>query len=182
LTMALEHEGLYFITYKTIQGLALLFGKGKLAYSIWADETDIRPAPGIPTGGPRDYVLTVSDLLFIDTDKVTWEQVLAMRADPESLRRVRSLRIAVLDNYSGKSKEYVADHLARATDEHNGAITKWGFATRRGELQVLLSPAQFEATGLSSYLESPPGTTFRFGRTAGISYNIANPLFSAKVI
>ena len=86
-----------------------------------------------------DVMLSIANLNLIDTEKVTMEQILAFRGDPDARARLRRLRLFALGNYAGKTKSFIHDDLLARIDDYETETRRWSFETKNAAFSMLFN-------------------------------------------
>lgn len=76
---------------------------------------------------------------LIDTSRLTWEQIIEFKKDEESRRKLRNYKLFMYDQFSGKSKDYIIDHLSKKIEEYEEACKKHGFKLVSSTLSSVLN-------------------------------------------
>lgn len=131
----------------------------------------------------ENLLVTLSQLPLIDTDKVSWEQIIEFRRDCDSVARLRQLRAFLQTNYKGKEKAFILDDLQSRLDQYANTVRDWGFETKTSTISTLLSSTTLLGTAggtlVSLFAGAPTlaavtasaGTLVELGK---ISLHIAN--------
>lgn len=85
-----------------------------------------------------DPSITLSKLNLIDTSKAEWPQIIELRKDIESHRKLARLRLFIHKNYTGCSFAYIEDDLLQRVDEYERVTKKFGLRTTLSSLSLLL--------------------------------------------
>lgn len=85
-----------------------------------------------------DPSITLSRLNLIDANEADWRQIIEIRKDVHSHRKLARLRLFVHSNYSGRSFAYIEDDLSRRLDEYEQVTKKFGFKTTLSSVSMLL--------------------------------------------
>ena len=94
--------------------------------------------------------LELAQLPLIDTSQSEWEQIIQIREDETSIRKLKHLRLFFHENYSGKEKSYVEDDLSKRLEDYKNTAKDWGFETITSSIQMLLtSPITLTSVGTS---------------------------------
>ncbi len=86
-----------------------------------------------------DISITLGAIRVIDISQASWAQVTELRRDPEARKKLRRLRLFVVENYAGKSKAFIEDDLLRRIDDYEEQVRRWGFETKQSVLAMLLT-------------------------------------------
>lgn len=86
----------------------------------------------------QNACLVLSNIPLVDTTRMSWEQVLDLRKDPEARAALRNLRLFFYSNYDGKPSSFVADDLARRLDEYSSTRKRMGFESITGSISALI--------------------------------------------
>lgn len=85
-----------------------------------------------------DLSITLSQLNLIDARCADWRQIIEVRKDVQSHRKLARLRLFVHNNYSGRSFSYIEDDLSRRLEDYRQVTEKFGFKTTISSLSMLL--------------------------------------------
>lgn len=112
------------------------------------------------SGAPIDGMIAISSLQLVDAPRVGWDEIMAVRSDPDAWTRLRRLRAFAQANYAGKPRAFVEDDLLSRIDDYERTVREWKFETILSSLSVMLSGqamASATATGLATALFGAPG-------------------------
>ncbi len=93
-----------------------------------------------------DVTITLCNLELVDTSKASWEQVLEIRRDVESIRKLRNLRLFIYANYSDKPKSFIEDDLGRRCDDYRQACHDHALQTCLSALSATFSAKNLMAS------------------------------------
>lgn len=85
-----------------------------------------------------DPSITLSRLNLIDATQADWRQIIEVRKDVQSYRKLARLRLFIHNNYSECSFSYIEDDLSRRLDEYEQVSKKFGLKTTLSSLSMLL--------------------------------------------
>ncbi|WP_176059549.1 hypothetical protein [Paraburkholderia sp. BCC1876] len=85
-----------------------------------------------------DPSITLSRLSLIDARQADWRQIIEVRKDIQSHRKLARLRLFMHNNYSECSFAYIEDDLCRRLEEYDQVRRKFGFKTTVSSLSMLL--------------------------------------------
>lgn len=123
--------------------------KGHFLIPTFDDDT--REQSFARLGNDEVVQLTLSNLDLIDTSKLEWPQILELKSDSDSDKKLRNLLLFLYKNYSNKSVDFIRDDLLRQIDEYQQVCKKHGFKLVTSTLSTLLSSKSLLATtGLST--------------------------------
>lgn len=126
-----------------------------------------------------DPSVTLTNLNLIDTQNSDWKQIVEIRKDENSHRKLKRLRLFLVKNYDGCSISYIEDDLSLQIYEYEETCKKFGFNTITSNLSLLLDSNNLQTTIgaslLASILGGPlsglaVGTTIEIGKLA-INYS-----------
>ncbi len=109
-----------------------------------------------PQGDPS---LLLSGLSLVDTSTLSWKQILEMRADKDTHRKLRRLRLFLYDECRNKEASFIRDDLEQRIDDYHAAAKKWGAEMREGVLTAIFDSKDFAlsaAATLGSILLGQP--------------------------
>lgn len=90
------------------------------------------------------------DLQLIDVSRASWNQIIELRNDPKSTKKLHNFRLFMNKNYSGKPLSFIEDDLGRLEDEYQDTCKKFGFERRTSTISLILSSKSFLALGGAS--------------------------------
>lgn len=109
------------------------------AASLGFDKFCVVLPEGNPCGGCQsDPSITLSQLNLIDASKAEWRQILEVRKDIHSHRKLARLRLFVHSNYAGRSFSFIEDDLCCRLDEYEAVTKKFSLQTTLSSLSMLL--------------------------------------------
>lgn len=115
-------------------------------------------APDADLGGAYSS-LVLSGVPLVDATRMSWEQVLDLRKDPEARSALRNLRLFFFSNYEGKPAAFVTDDLARRLDEYESTRKRMGFESVTGSIAALIDAKSVQsaaAMGIAAALAGGP--------------------------
>lgn len=86
----------------------------------------------------RDPSITLSRLNLVDAAQAEWGQIIELRKDVQSHRKLARLRLFIHKNYADCQFSYIEDDLARRIDEYEQVTRKFGLKTALSSLSMLL--------------------------------------------
>jgi hypothetical protein len=86
-----------------------------------------------------DITLTLNNIFLIDTSKSSWEQIMAIRKDPDLIRKLRNLKLFTYSNYQDKPKSFIEDDLLSKIDHFHTTCKEYGFQLKLSALSTTLS-------------------------------------------
>lgn len=86
------------------------------------------------------YEAILQNIPTISIQSSDWKQVLEFRDDDEALRKLRDLRLWVLESLARHSVQHATDMIGKKIDDYCWAIRKHGFETRVGLVSLFLEP------------------------------------------
>ncbi|MEY4294505.1 MAG: hypothetical protein RLY82_193 [Pseudomonadota bacterium] len=93
-----------------------------------------------------DPSITLSRLNLIDASQAEWSQIIEVREDVQSRRKLARLRLFIHGNYSNCSFAYIEDDLSRRIDEYEQVSKKFGLKTTLSSLSLLLDAKALQAS------------------------------------
>ncbi|WP_407315247.1 hypothetical protein [Pseudomonas sp. nanlin1] len=132
----------------------------KLAETLGKQYSTVLVPNRAEVDGQNAYAcLVLSNIPLVDTARMSWEQVLDLRKDPEARAALRNLRLFFYSNYNGKPSSFVADDLARRLDEYSSTRKRMGFESITGSISDLIEAKSVHsaaAMGLAAGLAGGP--------------------------
>lgn len=99
------------------------------------------------TGGSQsDPSITLSKLNLIDASQAEWRQIIELRKDSESHRKLARLRLFIHKNYADCSFSYIEDDLSQRIEEYERVARKFGLKTTLSSLSLLLDAKALQAS------------------------------------
>lgn len=91
-----------------------------------------------PSREPTDIALSIASLRLVDTENISYEQLLEFRNDNEAKEKLRRLRLFAYENYQGKSRSFIEDDLMARISDYESTVKKWGFETKSAVMTALM--------------------------------------------
>ncbi|AKH21866.1 hypothetical protein [Sedimenticola thiotaurini] len=114
--------------------------------------------------GPFEAILSLTNLELIDVGQASWEQIVELRNDIDSRKKLQRLRVFLSSNYSNKSASYIEDDISKGLEDYNIARKKHGFDTIVSSLSIIL-----DSKNIQSVAAAGIGAAFFGGPMVGIS-------------
>lgn len=102
--------------------------------------------PTEATGSQTDPSLTLSNLQLIDATTADWRQILDVRKDKASRRKLARLRLFLHEDFQGKPTSFIEDDLLRRVDDYELTTKKFGFTTLTSSLGMLLDAKSLQTS------------------------------------
>ena len=96
------------------------------------------PPTASVVGAQRDPSITLSRLHLVDAAQAEWRQLVELRKDVQSHRKLARLRLFIHKNYADCSFSYIEDDISRRIDEYEQVTKKFGLKTTLSSLSMLL--------------------------------------------
>lgn len=116
----------------------------------------------------RYFVLSLANLELVDANKLSWDKILEMRKDKDTMKALRNLRLFIYSNYVDKPESYIYDRISQIIDEYKTTVRKWGIDTIESSFTMAMSEKKFLA--IASFVWAIFGTLkleeFRLGLTS----------------
>lgn len=93
-----------------------------------------------------DPSITLSRLNLINASQAEWRQIIEVRKDSQSHRKLARLRLFFHNNYSDCSFPYIEDDLSRRLEEYEQVSKKFGLKTTLSSLSMLLDAKALQAS------------------------------------
>jgi hypothetical protein len=126
----------------------------------------------------NDPAFILTGLTLIDTRKITWREIVAIREDKESINKLRRLRTFVFENYQDKPLNFIKDDLLNRIENYQNTAKQWGFKTNESVMKIIFnsgSALSVTAATIASLISGNPlsvslplsiGSTFLIGNIA----------------
>lgn len=116
------------------------------------------------------FILT--RLQLIDAGTISWPQIIEIRKDEESKKKLTRLRTFMFEEFSGKPLAYIEDKLAIAIEDYRLAANKHGAVLRHGALRIAASENLMNAA-MAGFLSAVAGCSIPVSAAVGASALIA---------
>ena len=126
------------------------------------------------------------DIQLINTSLATWNQIIELRLDLQSRRKLRNLRLFLSETYTAKSKAYIEDDLNKRIDDYLAVCNKHGFELLTTTLSSLLDSKTLQTSAVAgiaaAYMGGMPAGVLTTGiiEIGKISLEISNKLANIK--
>ncbi|WP_148280240.1 hypothetical protein [Rubrivivax gelatinosus] len=97
-------------------------------------------------GNEADPSLMLSNLQLIDAASADWRQILDVRKDDTSRRKLARLRLFLHEDFQGKPATFIEDDLLRRVEDYELTTKKFGFTTLTSSLGMLLDAKSLQAS------------------------------------
>jgi len=122
---------------------------------------------------------TLSNINIVNSELLSWEQIIELRKDIESIYALRSLRLFMYEDFEGKSLAYIEDKLNHLLYLHEEKAQSWGFKTMAACIDTCVSKDNILSLGLLSTsifgapleVAAAAGTATTFGKIAVTLHN-----------
>lgn len=122
-------------------------------------------------GSQHDPSITLSRLNLVDAGQAEWRQIIELRKDIQSHRKLAKLRLFIHKNYAGCSFSYIEDDLSQRIEEYEQVTRKFGFKTTLSSLSMLLDAKALQTSAGAGLLAGLLGGPF-VGLTAAAAIEI----------
>jgi hypothetical protein len=119
------------------------------------------------------FSYVIPKLNLINSEYVTWDEIIEFRKDKESVRKLRQLRLFMHDTYQNKPAEYVCDDLMRRIDDYNDVVKQWRFKATVQSMQAVLSLKSLPAAAVAA-LMAQLGSTISMAAAVGTILELTN--------
>jgi len=94
--------------------------------------------------------LAFMNIPAINDKNLSWEQVIQIKEDVDSISDLRKMKSFLFDNYNNKEESYIRDDIEQKIDNFKKAARKHGVETRLGAIkQILNSKSLLASTSVS---------------------------------
>lgn len=107
------------------------------------------------TGRSRPMAV-LAGLPIIDAASSTWEQVFAIREDPEAAKKLRRLRVFTRKHFAGKTLASIEDEFYELMDDYQTTADRYDFKIKTHHLGVMLTAATASAPSLIAAIAGNP--------------------------
>lgn len=122
-------------------------------------------------GSQCDPSITLSKLNLIDTSQAEWRQIIEVRKDTDSHRKLARLRLFIHKNYADCSFAYIEDDLSQRLEEYERVTKKFGLRTTLSSLSLLLDAKALQASAGAGLIAGLFGGPF-VGLSAAVTIEI----------
>lgn len=99
-----------------------------------------------PQGSNTDPCVTLTGLNLIDAQSAEWRQILDVRKDEASRRKLARMRLFLHESYEEKSQSFIEDDLLKRIDDYENTSKKFGFNTLTSSLGMLLDAKSLQSS------------------------------------
>ncbi|OVE69036.1 hypothetical protein CCS79_08910 [Clostridium diolis] len=132
--------------------IALIKNNRKYGIIFGSEEEDInlKNTTKTSTNNISLPMIELIGLNLINTQNATWDQILEVREDKDSLKKLRNFRLFYYEKLYGKDKNYIIEVINKAIEDYEGAAKKHGFNFLKTSLKTVFSKEVFIsfATGI----------------------------------
>jgi len=96
------------------------------------------------------YDAALNNLPVVDPARVTWDEIVEFRNDPDAKRKYRDLKLWLHHALQAESIQHATDLIAQRIDDYAWAIRKHGLQTRIGALTQIFDYKQGATTAVVS--------------------------------
>lgn len=104
------------------------------------------PSATVDGGSQCDPSITLSKLNLVDPSKAEWRQIIELRKDIVSHRKLARLRLFIHKNYADCSFAYIEDDLSQRIEDYERVTRKFGLKTTLSSLSLLLDAKALQAS------------------------------------
>lgn len=104
------------------------------------------PSTAESVGNQCDPSITLSKLNLVDASQAEWRQIIELRKDTESHRKLARLRLFIHKNYANSSFAYIEDDLLMRIDDYERVTKKFGLKTTLSSMSLLLDAKALQAS------------------------------------
>ncbi len=104
------------------------------------------PSATVAGGSQCDPGITLSKLNLVDASQAEWRQIIELRKDSQSHRKLARLRLFMHKNYADCSFAYIEDDLSQRVEEYERVTQKFGLKTTISSLSLLLDAKGLQAS------------------------------------
>ena len=113
------------------------------------------------------YEGALNNIPLVSAVRISWEQIIDFRSDPEASRKYRDLRLWFRTGLGADSVQHATDIIGQKIEDYRWAIKKHGFETSLGALKQLFdwkeSGPALAAGGVGAILSGPIGASIASG-------------------
>lgn len=128
-----------------------------------------------------DPCVVLTNLEIIDPDRLTWEEIVSIREDPESAIRLRRLRTFMFEQFDGKSMPYIEDKLGVLLDDYKSAARKHGASLIKASLGAVVSEKVLTGVG-AGMLAAVTGAAVPLAAAIGAVATLGSALLEVRAI
>ncbi len=104
------------------------------------------PSASEVDGSQCDSSIILSKLNLVDASQAEWRQIIELRKDIESHRKLTRLRLFIHKSYADCSFAYIEDDLSQRIEEYERVTKKFGLKTTLSSLSLLLDAKALQAS------------------------------------
>jgi hypothetical protein len=114
----------------------------------------------------EDVTFEIANIPLVDVRKLEWKQILELRKDKDSIRKLRRMRLFLHDNYRGESRRYVEDHILKMLDDYEQTAKRHGLELVTGVLSAIFDSKSLLLFGALSVVGAILGSPTAAGASA----------------
>lgn len=153
-------------------------------YARKAEERGLQVDFCLPSGeyghtGLTRPMAVLAGLPIIDASSATWDQILEVRRDPESMQKLRKLRVFTQQQFTGKDLASIEDEFGQLMDEYQTAAKRYDFNIKTHHLGVMMAATATSVGLLAAVAGMPnplialaPGIPFAFAGLQMYRYDV----------
>ena len=130
--------------------------------------------PEKETDRSHEYAVALHNLNMIDIEKVSWDAIIELRRDRDSIAALRDFRLFFTENFEGKSPSYVSDKLQSIIYNQEEVSKFWGFETVRKTVSVAASHQNLAGTSILTLAPLLAGAPAPVAAAAGAIVTLTN--------
>lgn len=131
-----------------------------------------------------DPCFILTQIKLIDAEKLSWDQILSIRNDPDSVRKLRRLRTFMFEEFNGKPITYIEDKLGTMMEDYERTARKYGAMLEEATLSLISSKDIIAATcaGLVAAVAGAAGAAVPLATALGATKALGNYLIQIRTI
>lgn len=139
-----------------VLALSLLVGRliqgGEVEFSFFG------PCDSSREGFEQDsFVTSLSGIELIDSTRISWDEIIAIRKDPEARVKLRQLKFLFESNFAGKPRSYIEDDILRRIDDYRSVVKEYKFETKLVVFEQILTSKSLGVLGSATLVSAIAG-------------------------
>lgn len=115
----------------------------------------------------EDFLVLLRGVDMIDANQLTWEQIIALRDDPDHMSSLRDLRLYFEDNFQGQDPSLVRDRLEQAIENQRLTAKYWKLDLAKKTLGIAATKGNVALTSMATLAPVLAGAPLPIAAAAG---------------
>lgn len=124
----------------------------------------------------QEPALILSNLKLIDTSELSWNHLLEIKRDKESIKKLRRLKTFIYQNYSNKPLAFIEDDLLSRIEAYETSAKHLGLQTKDSAFKIIFNSGSLFASAAAAIFSAYSGTptTIPLSLAIGSAFMLGN--------